>query len=656
MIVTDRFVFIHMHKTGGQTLNQVIKRCCPTHRAIGYHFPICELPAEFVSWPVVGIVRNPWDWYVSWYAFNCRPNIRNPLFDVVSDGGTADFGTTVSNLINLGSSQDSSRQHRETLIRILPETLDQNRGVGLTKQNIQDFSDNETGYYSWLFRRMVGDGSSGPLYVGHFENLAADFLHIMEQLEVSERDAITLELKKDERRNSSRHSHYSHYYGATLRNLVATRERELIESYGYEFDMVGTPENVFTFENNQAAGNDQGFEKLLGQSDNYLQLHEGIDIEPIAAKISTVTDKQWAESGRERRFDVHRDTQALLVIHFEDFRYEKPEIRDIYREYEADLAPIVNYISQYYQDNGFIVRLMFAKLISGGKIPEHTDTGYSLLNCHRIHIPIVTNDDAIFFVGGEEKNMRVGEFWEINNGRKHSVDNRGSEDRVHLIIDWMPNQTGQPQAALLVSDQHHTEGAVPGDTASLNLLVAEAFQLHRAGDVKKAKSVYQQVLDFDAHHVDCNNLLGLLCLQTGQFQDAVDLIEHALAIKPDDPRAHANLGLALKSLGRLPNAAYHFRQAIELDPANSNAQNNLGNICRELGQPNDAIECYRRALILMPGYAEAHCNLGSTLLQVGQIPAAVMSLKQSLALKPDFEIARNELQKALQALRKQAGA
>ena len=54
--------------------------------------------------------------------------------------------------------------------------------------------------------------------------------------------------------------------------------------------------------------------------------------------------------------------------------------------------------------------------------------------------------------------MRVGEFWEINNGRKHSVDNRGSEDRVHLIIDWMPNQTGQPQAALLVSDQHYTEG------------------------------------------------------------------------------------------------------------------------------------------------------------------------------------------------------
>ena len=155
MIVTDRFVFIHMHKTGGQTLNQVIKRCCPTHRAIGYHFPIFELPTEFVSWPVVGIVRNPWDWYVSWYAFNCRPNIRNPLFDVVSDGGTADFATTVSNLINLGSSQDSSRQHRETLFRILPENSSRASSVPVISA--------ESIRCSYMFRRFLPTQSTGLL-------------------------------------------------------------------------------------------------------------------------------------------------------------------------------------------------------------------------------------------------------------------------------------------------------------------------------------------------------------------------------------------------------------------------------------------------------------------------------------------------------------
>jgi hypothetical protein len=46
MIVTEKFVFIHMHKTGGQTLNDIITRCMPAHRVIGYHFPRSEIPPD----------------------------------------------------------------------------------------------------------------------------------------------------------------------------------------------------------------------------------------------------------------------------------------------------------------------------------------------------------------------------------------------------------------------------------------------------------------------------------------------------------------------------------------------------------------------------------------------------------------------------------
>jgi hypothetical protein len=40
---------------------------------IGYHYPYHMLPAESADLPVVGMVRNPWDCYISWYAFNTRP-------------------------------------------------------------------------------------------------------------------------------------------------------------------------------------------------------------------------------------------------------------------------------------------------------------------------------------------------------------------------------------------------------------------------------------------------------------------------------------------------------------------------------------------------------------------------------------------------------
>ena len=65
MIVTDRFIFLHLHKTGGQSLARVIKACIPNSQEIGYHYPHEMIPQEFAHLPVLGVIRNPWDWYVS---------------------------------------------------------------------------------------------------------------------------------------------------------------------------------------------------------------------------------------------------------------------------------------------------------------------------------------------------------------------------------------------------------------------------------------------------------------------------------------------------------------------------------------------------------------------------------------------------------------
>jgi hypothetical protein len=87
MIITDQFVFIHLHKTGGQTLNEIITSCMPNHRVVGYHYPRSMVPVNCTALPVVGMVRNPWAWYVSWYCFNRRSTIHNTLFKVVSGRG-----------------------------------------------------------------------------------------------------------------------------------------------------------------------------------------------------------------------------------------------------------------------------------------------------------------------------------------------------------------------------------------------------------------------------------------------------------------------------------------------------------------------------------------------------------------------------------------
>lgn len=656
MIVTERFVFIHMHKTGGQTLNDIIQRCITDHRVVGYHYPRAEIPAESAALPVVGIVRNPWDWYVSWYAFNRRPKIHNQLFNVISDGGKGTFKSTITNLINLGSDRPESRSHRDDLVRMLPDSLDGNRGVGLAKDSIRDFENDERGYYSWLTDRMLGNPDDERTCIGRFENLQDDFLTIMEQLSVHETESMRAELDKRERKNVSRHSHYSHYYDDELRDLVARKEQQLIEQFGYDFQCVKPAAVAYDFPSDLYTGANQGFHKLLGRESNFLRLRSDFDVTELRGRIEQIPAAKWRESERERLFDVHRDTQALLLVHFEDYQYKKPDYRELYFELQNELTPLVDYVSDYYQNNGFIVRLLLAKLVAGGKIPKHTDAGYSLLNCHRVHLPIITNDKVDFVVGGEKKNMQVGELWEINNGSVHAVENRGNEDRIHLIIDWMPNYAGQPEEEVLASDEPEGTDAAAANEATLNAMVAQAYKLHQSGKATRAESLYRQVLHIDDSHVVGNNLLGLLCLQTQRHEEAAECIKKALATMPDDAQAHANLGLALNGLHRPEEAAEQFHKSLKLDPANPRVYNNLGGIYVENRRIQDAVRCYQQALAIQPAFAEVHYNLGNALMLLHQYNEAAASFQQCLTLKPDFVECQTKLVQALQGAQNQENA
>ncbi len=198
-------------------------------------------------------------------------------------------------------------------------------------------------------------------------------------------------------------------------------------------------------------GASQGFKKLLGRERNYLVIENGFDVEAIRNKIEQIPEAKWLESEREQRFDIHSHTRSLDLIHFFRDENTKPDYRDLYFELQDELKPVVDCIADYYQNNGFLVRMLLTKMPPGSAIPEHVDSGPALMNCHRVHIPITSSDKVVFVVGGEEKNMLVGEFWEINNALSHSVENQGDEDRIHLIIDWMPNFGGQSEEDVLAS-------------------------------------------------------------------------------------------------------------------------------------------------------------------------------------------------------------
>jgi len=84
------------------------------------------------------------------------------------------------------------------------------------------------------------------------------------------------------------------------------------------------------------------------------------------------------------------------------------------------------------------IRLL--NLSPNSKIKEHTDhnLGYGD-GTFRIHIPVMTNADVHFYIDTKEVSMQVGECWYGNFNLPHKVENNGSKDRIHLIMDCTRN-------------------------------------------------------------------------------------------------------------------------------------------------------------------------------------------------------------------------
>ncbi len=130
-------------------------------------------------------------------------------------------------------------------------------------------------------------------------------------------------------------------------------------------------------------------------------------------------------------------------------------------------------------------------------------------------------------------------------------------------------------------------------------------------------------------------------------EEAVRFLTAAVALRPESPGAHLNLGIALYHKRQLDEAIACYNKAIELEPKYSNAHNNLGLALKDKGQLDEAITCYNKAIALDPKNAAAHYNLGNALKNKHQVDEAIASWKKAIEIYPKHAWALNNLGNAL---------
>ena len=228
MLITPYFVFIHVHKTGGKFIKSVCRDYLPPDWILPHrwddHAGIRQIPKQHSDLPVFAVVRNPWDWYVSWYHFTRQRERWQTDYDNAAewrwafDSGHATFKQAVAALCGEAIPDAERSGPAEE-----PGWVEKARG-------------HDWDLYSHWCHIVLRDGpQTGRIEVGRYERLTTDFLDFLRRHEVPIGKPFAHALQAAPRVNTSERGPYRRYYDDELRDLVRYKARSIVDTYGYEF-------------------------------------------------------------------------------------------------------------------------------------------------------------------------------------------------------------------------------------------------------------------------------------------------------------------------------------------------------------------------------------------------------------------------------------
>ena len=138
--------------------------------------------------------------------------------------------------------------------------------------------------------------------------------------------------------------------------------------------------------------------------------------------------------------------------------------------------------------------------------------------------------------------------------------------------------------------------------------------------------------------MNAHNNLGVVLMEEGKLEEAIEHYTQALRIDPEDAPTHTNLGSALMSQGKFDEAITHYQEAIRIDPDDPKPTNNLAWARATL--PDPRLRDGEEAVNL----AESACELAqhkdhdlldtlaAAYAEAGRFPEAIATLEEAISL------------------------
>jgi superkiller protein 3 len=148
-----------------------------------------------------------------------------------------------------------------------------------------------------------------------------------------------------------------------------------------------------------------------------------------------------------------------------------------------------------------------------------------------------------------------------------------------------------------IKDLSYATKINPRDAVAYNA-IGELFQ--KKGNYSLAKELYLKAIDIDATLSEPHHNLGQIYLYEDRFNGAVDELQKARKLSPDDARIRHRLGMAKAGLAKPQEALKEYDEAIALDPEYTPAYLEKGKLLYSLHRYAEATATCRAALAKAP--------------------------------------------------------
>ncbi|MDJ0554863.1 MAG: tetratricopeptide repeat protein [Microcoleaceae cyanobacterium MO_207.B10] len=168
--------------------------------------------------------------------------------------------------------------------------------------------------------------------------------------------------------------------------------------------------------------------------------------------------------------------------------------------------------------------------------------------------------------------------------------------------------------------------------------------LQQQGLLELAISSYQKVINLSQTsstnigiQVQAYSNWGSILVNEDRFNEAIEIFQQAIALKPDDATLYNNLGQAYLEAGKVEKAIINYRRALAVEPNLIVARHNIGKSFQKQGLHSEAIAHFQEVIQQRPENIYVSSDCAFSFLELGKLAAAIPYLQKVISNNPFIE-------------------